>query len=42
MGWACGTYGKQERCKWGVGERSDGKGLFGRRWRRWEDLLKLI
>jgi hypothetical protein len=25
-----------------VGERSDGKGLFGRPWRRWEDLLKFI
>jgi hypothetical protein len=24
-----------------VGERSDGKGLFGRPWHRWEDNIKI-
>ena len=34
--------GNRRYVYWVEGERSDGKGLFGRPWRRWEDLLKLI
>ena len=41
MGWACGTYGRQERCIKEFGGNPDGNRPFGRHGRRWEDNIKM-
>ena len=41
MGWACGMYGRQERCIHGFGVGPEGKSPFGRSRHRWEDNIKM-
>jgi hypothetical protein len=40
MGEACSTYGGQEWCTQGFGDRSHGKRPAGRPRLRWEDMIK--
>ena len=41
MGGECSKYGVEERCIQGFGGKPEGKRLFGRTRRRWEDNIKM-
>jgi hypothetical protein len=41
VGGTCGTHGGGERCLQGFGWKSRRNRPLGRRWRRWEDNIKM-